>query len=76
MYIAVFKTVAKKQPQSINVPYVNINIPFLNKQDRLDIAFGVNQSIDYIAASFVRTKEDIVGLEYLRSFMQKMKNYF
>lgn len=54
--------------KSINVPYVNINIPFLSKQDRLDIAFGVNQGIDYIAASFVRTKEDIVGLrEYLRS---------
>lgn len=54
--------------KGVNVPNVVINIPFLSKEDRSDIAFGVSQDIDYVAASFVRTAEDVLELrEFLRS---------
>ena len=54
--------------KGVNIPNVVINIPFLSKEDRKDIAFGVSQDIDYVAASFVRTAEDVLELrEFLRS---------
>lgn len=52
--------------KSINIPNANINIEFLSEQDKKDIAFGVEQDVDYIAASFVRSADD---LRELRSYL-------
>ncbi len=52
--------------KGVNIPNVVVNIPFLSKSDRADIAFGVSQDIDYIAASFVRTAADV---RELREFL-------
>ena len=45
--------------KGINLPNVNLNMEYLSEQDRKDILFGVEMDVDYIAASFVRTANDV-----------------
>ena len=51
--------------KNINVPGIQVNIPFLSKQDILDIRFGLKNHIDFIAASFTRSAEDILEIRKL-----------
>lgn len=54
--------------KSINLPNVNIDMPYLSKVDKDDIKFGVEQDVDYIALSFVRTADDVrEAKKYIRS---------
>lgn len=48
--------------KGINVPGVRINMPFMNDKDREDILFGIEMQVDFIAASFVRTAEDVLEI--------------
>lgn len=48
--------------KGINVPGVRINMPFLSDKDRQDILFGIEMQVDFIAASFVRTAEDVLEI--------------
>lgn len=41
----------------------NVNIPFLSQKDKEDILFGIEQDVDFVAASFVRTKEEVLDLK-------------
>jgi pyruvate kinase len=43
----------------VSLPDCNVNLPSLSEEDKLDIAFGVEQQVDFIAASFVRKAEDV-----------------
>lgn len=52
--------------KSINIPSVHIDMPYLSESDRSDIVFGIQQDVDFVAASFVRSKEDVIEL---RKFM-------
>ena len=45
--------------KSINVPGISLNRPFVSERDRADIEFGLSQGIDFIAASFTRTAQDV-----------------
>ncbi|MDO4166469.1 MAG: pyruvate kinase [Eubacteriales bacterium] len=45
--------------KGINVPDVHLSMPYLSEKDREDILFGIAEDVDYIAASFVRTAEDV-----------------
>ena len=45
--------------QGINLPGVAVSAPALTAKDRVDLAFGVSQRVDYVALSFVRTPEDV-----------------
>lgn len=45
--------------KSINVPGVHLNLPTLSDKDREYIDFAVDHDIDFIAHSFVRSKEDL-----------------
>lgn len=45
--------------KGINVPGVRLSMPFLSEKDRSDIAFGVKEGFDFIAASFTQSAEDI-----------------
>ena len=45
--------------KSINVPGIKLNMPFVSPKDREDIEFGLSQDIDFIAASFTRTAQDV-----------------
>lgn len=51
--------------KSINVPNVVIPMPYISPVDKEDILFGIEQEVDYIAASFVRTADDVVRLRNL-----------
>ena len=48
--------------KGINVPNVNISMPYISEKDRLDIIFGIENDVDYIAASFVRSADDILQI--------------
>lgn len=45
--------------KGINLPNVNVNMAYMSEQDRKDILFGIENDVDYIAASFVRTAGDV-----------------
>lgn len=51
-----------RSKKGINVPYIHLNMPYISKQDEQDIIFGVKNDVDFIAASFVRCKEDVIEL--------------
>jgi len=48
--------------KGINIPDVVVNLPSLTEQDVEDIKFGIKEEFDFIAASFVRTANDIVNI--------------
>lgn len=45
--------------KGVNVPNVSLSMPYMSKKDEEDIIFGIEQDVDFIAASFVRTSDDI-----------------
>ena len=51
--------------KGINVPGIELQIPYLSEKDKSDILFGIEQDVDFIAASFTRTREDILELRQL-----------
>ncbi len=44
----------------INLPGVRVNLPSITKKDRVDIAFAIEQDLDFIALSFVRGPQDVL----------------
>lgn len=48
--------------KGVNVPGVELNMPFVSPKDLADIVFAVEQDYDFIAASFTRTAEDIIEI--------------
>lgn len=48
--------------KSINIPGMVINLPSPTEKDIEDIKFGIKAGFDYIAASFVRTPEDVLNI--------------
>lgn len=51
--------------KGVNIPNVNLSMPYLSEKDREDILFGIAQDVDFIAASFVQNKDDILQLRKL-----------
>ena len=51
-----------RSKKSINVPYVRLDMPYLSERDKEDLRFGVEMNVDFVAASFVRCKEDVIAL--------------
>lgn len=51
--------------KGVNVPEVDLSMPYISDKDREDILFGISQDVDFIAASFVQKKEDILQLRKL-----------
>ncbi len=51
--------------KGINVPDVHLNMPYLSDVDRSDILFGIEQDVDFIAASFVRSARDVLEIRQL-----------
>ena len=54
--------------KSINIPNVEISMPYLNDVDKSDLLFGIEHNVEYIAASFVRCADD---LKKLRKFLKE-----
>lgn len=68
--------------KSINIPNYNINMPYVSQKDREDIEFGLRNGAHVVAASFVRTYEDVktlrdyidsIGYEYVE-IISKIEN--
>ena len=51
--------------KSINIPNVIVDMPYISETDRADLIFGIQECVDYIAASFVRRKEDVLAVREL-----------
>ena len=51
-----------KSKKGVNVPNVKLRLPSLTEKDVADLKFGVKEDIDFVAASFVRTKEDVLNI--------------
>ena len=50
--------------KGVNVPGKALSIPFISEADYADIMFGIEHDFDFIAASFVRTKDDVLELRH------------
>lgn len=48
--------------KGVNVPNVDLTMPFISEKDYGDICFAVDNDYDFIAASFVRTAEDVMEI--------------
>ena len=60
--------------KGVNVPGADLSMPFISEQDRSDIEFGCKMGYEYIAASFVRTADDVREIrKILDQFGSRMK---
>lgn len=53
--------------KGVNVPGVDLNMPYLSERDMNDLKFGASHDFDFIAASFVRSATDVT---ILRNFVE------
>ena len=56
-----------KNKKGVNIPNVKLNLPSLTDKDKKDLLFGIENNIDFIAASFIRKKEDVIEM---RKFLE------
>jgi pyruvate kinase len=54
-----------KNKKGVNVPGVSVNLPGITDKDAKDIIFGIQQDVDFIAASFVRRATDVLEIRQL-----------
>ncbi|MDP4097885.1 pyruvate kinase [Paenibacillus sp. P96] len=54
-----------KSKKGVNVPGVHISLPGITEKDAADIVFGIEQGVDFIAASFVRKASDVLEIREL-----------
>lgn len=54
-----------KNKKGVNVPGVSVNLPGITEKDANDIVFGIQQGVDFIAASFVRRASDVLEIREL-----------
>lgn len=63
-----------KSRKSVNVPGVPVNLPSLNEKDKDYIRFAIENDVDFIAHSFVRSKEDVLAIQaILKEHQSKIK---
>ena len=51
-----------KSGKGVNVPNVHLDMPHLSDRDKADLIFGIEHDVDFVAASFVRSKADVIGM--------------
>ena len=54
-----------KNKKGVNVPGVHLSMSYMSQRDKDDIIFGIEQGFDFIAASFVRTAQDVYEIRNL-----------
>lgn len=54
-----------KNKKGVNVPGVSVKLPGLTDKDKADVKFGIEQGVDFIAASFVRRSQDVLEIREL-----------
>ena len=58
--------------KGVNLPNTDISLPALTEKDKKDVAFALEQEVDWIALSFVRNPED---LRMLRDLIKQKSRY-
>lgn len=58
--------------KGVNIPYVHLDYPYMSAKDEEDLKFGVEMDVDFIAASFVRSKDDVIAI---RNFLDYHGGY-
>lgn len=54
--------------KGVNLPGVSIKLPALAEKDKRDLIFGCEQKVDFVAASFIRKRADVLEIrEYLKT---------
>ncbi|MBR6705919.1 MAG: pyruvate kinase [Clostridia bacterium] len=48
--------------KGVNVPDVHVDMPHMSEQDKKDLYFGVQEGVDYVAASFIRCAKDVTDI--------------
>ena len=68
--------------KGVNVPGIHLSMPYISDKDRDDIIFGVQHNYDFVAASFVRTAEDVKDIRKIlhkynsqTKIIAKIENY-
>ncbi|TDM15783.1 pyruvate kinase [Macrococcus bovicus] len=51
-----------KNKKGVNLPGIKVNLPGITEKDAEDIKFGIDQQVDFIAASFVRRASDVLEI--------------
>lgn len=54
--------------KGLNIPNVHLNMPYISDQDERDLRFGIEMGVDFVAASFVRSREDVIALRKLLNY--------
>jgi pyruvate kinase len=58
-----------KSRKGVNLPSLSLNLPSMTDKDKADLAFGIEQGVDWVSLSFVRCAEDIRILkQFLREY--------
>ncbi|PSL44075.1 pyruvate kinase [Salsuginibacillus halophilus] len=65
VYTKVLNSGLLKNKKGVNLPKVSVSLPGITDKDAADIRFGVEQGIDFIAASFVRRAKDVLEIREL-----------
>ena len=65
VHVKVLQGGALESRKGVNLPNTNISLPALTEKDKEDALFAVKKGFDWIALSFVRSKEDIAILQRL-----------
>ncbi len=65
LYCTVLNKGTIKGKKSLNVPGSSLRLPALSDKDRDYVKFSIEQDIDFIAHSFVRTKEDVAEIQQM-----------
>lgn len=59
--------------KGVNMPGLPVELPAMSDKDKLDIRWGIQNNIDYIAASFVRKASDVTEIrDYCRELIQEL----
>ena len=48
--------------KSINIPNTHIDMPYISEKDKADLLFGIEEDVDFVAASFVRSADNVIEL--------------
>lgn len=65
IHVNVLNSGTLKNKKGVNVPGVSVNLPGITEKDTQDILFGIEQGVDFIAASFVRRAKDVLEIRQL-----------
>jgi len=65
IHTEVYNAGTLKNKKGVNVPGVSVQLPGITDKDAQDILFGIEQNVDFVAASFVRRAKDVMEIRGL-----------